>query len=139
MKRLFRVLGIVFLITSTSCVAQKTTKEIKEVVFSAHTRGSSETITVVNYNVFHKTQSTSKTHFINADKRKAMEDEIAKLEITTIGNVKAPSNKRAFDGAMHARVTIKIGNKTYVSSDFDDHNPPKVLAPLVTLLRGFVK
>lgn len=139
MKRLFRVFGILFLVISSSCMAQKTTQEIKEVVFSAHTKGSSETITVVNYYAFHKTQSTSKTHFINASERKAMEDEIAKLDVTTIADLKAPSNKRAFDGAMHARVTIKIGNKTYVSSDFDDHNPPKELAPLVAVLRGFVK
>ena len=139
MKKITKYLAVFVLLITVSCVAQKTSQEIEEVVFSAQTRGSSENITVVNYNVFHKTQKDSKTHFINKDNRDALEAEVKKMSLSKISDLKAPSNKRAFDGAMHARITIKIGNKTYVSSDFDDNNPPEELKVLVDLLRGFVK
>lgn len=139
MKKVSKYLAVLVLLITVSCVAQKTSQEVEEVVFSAQTRGSSENITVVNYNVYHKTQKDSKTHFINKDNREALEAEIKKIKLATISDLKAPSNKRSFDGAMHARVTIKIGDKTYVSSDFDDNNPPAELKPLVDLLRGFVQ
>ena len=139
MKKISKYLAVFVLLITVSCVAQKTSQEIEEVVFNAHTRGSSENITVVNYNVYHKTQKDSKTHFINKDKREAMEAIINKIDVAKIADLKAPSNKRMFDGALHATVTIKIGDKTYVSSSFDDNNPPAELKPLVDLLRGFLE
>ena len=132
------MLPVLVLLITVSCVAQKTSQEIEEVVFNAHTRGSSENITVVNYNVFHKTQKDSKTHFINKDKRETLESIINKIDVSKIADLKAPSNKRMFDGALHASVSIKIGDKTYVSSSFDDNNPPAELKPLVDLLRRFI-
>lgn len=126
--------------TNQNTQAKKNSQDkenITEVVFNAQTRGRSENITVVNYNVYHKTQSSSKTHTINNDSRKSLEDEVLKLNLDHISSLKPPTNKRHFDGALIARVTIKIGKKIYVSSDFDHDNPPTELAPLVNLLKGF--
>ena len=138
MNTFYKKLSMLLLIIATGCNAQ-TNKEVKEVVFNAHTRGRSESITVVNYNVFYKTQQSSKTYFINADKRKKMEEIIAKIDLSIIGDLKAPSSKRFFDGAMHTEVSIKVGNKLYTSTTFDDDNPPEALKPLVILLKSFLK
>jgi len=120
---------------SSSCIAQE--EVFKELVFNAQNRGHSETITVVNYTIFYKTQQSSKTYFINKEKRKELEELISKIDLEKISSLKAPSSKRLFDGAMTATISIKKGEKTYISSSFDDDNPPKELKKTVILLRSF--
>lgn len=135
--KVIKVLLLMFLVQS--CVAQKSTNvALGEVSYSAKSRGSSKNITVVSGNVYYKTQNSSKTFFITLAQKEALKESIAKLAIEEIGDLKAPSNKRAFDGAMHARISIHLNDTTYVSSDFDDGNPPEELKPLVELLESFV-
>jgi len=120
---------------SSSCIAQE--EVFKELHFNAQNRGHSETITVVNYTVFYKTQQNSKTYFINKEKRKKLEELVTKTDLDKISSLKAPSSKRLFDGAMTANISIKKGKKTYISSSFDDDNPPKELKEIIVLLRSF--
>ena len=139
MKKVMKFIPVLILMITTSCAVQKGDSNIKEVVFNAHTRGNSETITLVNNNVFYKTQKDSKTFFINKAQREELETLVSKIDLKGIADLKAPSGKRLFDGAMHAAVTLKVADKTYVSASFDDDNPPAELKPLVDLLRGFTK
>ena len=139
MNVFYKNLSILFLIMITSCATQKNNEEIKEVVFDAHTRGSSEKITIVNLNVSHKTDQETKTYVLSAEQRKAMEDIISKVKLAEISDLKAPSDKRFYDGAMTAIVSIKTGNKTFTSSSFDDDNPPEELKALVDLLKTFLE
>lgn len=53
------------------------------------------------------------------------------IQVQEIASLKAPSEKRAFDGAAHASVHITVTDSTYHSATFDAGNPPAVLKPLV--------
>lgn len=136
--RIYKVLLVLFLIQS--CVAQKAvTIDLGEVTYSAKSRGGSKNITVVNGSVYFKTHTKTKTFFITQLQKESLKETISKLKLEEIGTLKVPSNRRAFDGAMHTRISIQLNNKTYISSDFDHDNPPKMLQPLVDLLESFIQ
>ena len=53
------------------------------------------------------------------------------IDVPNISKLKPPSDKRTFDGAAHAILTIKVGDQVYKSNSFDHGNPPNELKPLV--------
>ena len=134
------LITLVFSVIVTSCVSQKTALDepLKEVEFKAQTRGVLEHIIVENDVVIYKTQNSSKTLKINKEEKDALQKEIAGLDVKEIPNFKVISDDRAFDAAMHATVSIKVGDDRYTSATFDHHNPPEELKVLVELLRGLV-
>jgi hypothetical protein len=56
---------------------------------------------------------------------------IKTIDIKNISNLKAPSEKRFYDGAAIANLTIIYNGKTYKTESFDHGNPPKEIAELV--------
>lgn len=132
---------LLIIITSLSCVSQKDnqTSTISEVTFNAHTRGAMENISLIDNTVTYKDYNTTKTYSITKVQKEQLLDLIKNLELKSISELKAPSNKRATDAALHASLQIKTTNETYISSDFDHDNPPSELKPIVDLLRDFVK
>ncbi|MDY0781227.1 hypothetical protein [Tenacibaculum sp. IB213877] len=138
MKPLTKLLPIVFLLM-INCVAQKTTVTYDEVVYEAITRGRFKNITVVNSEVKYKSSDEEKKTVISSEEVKQLNDAVSKLKLEEIKNLKAPTNKRMYDGSMHAVVKIKIGEDQYVSSTFDDGHPPKELQELVNVLMDFIE
>ena len=135
-------ISLIIILSTMSCVSQKsnsTQESIKEIVFNAQTRGSLVNITVSDYTVFYKTHGNSKTYAINDSQRKELETLINKLNIESISDLKAPSNKRAFDGALRATLAIKIGETNYVSREFDDDNPPEEIKAIIDTLRSYIQ
>lgn len=57
--------------------------------------------------------------------------ELDKVELNKIAELKAPTNKRFYDGAMIATLTVKTKDTTYRSSSFDHGNPPAEIAEVV--------
>ncbi|RKS55256.1 hypothetical protein BC962_0215 [Gillisia mitskevichiae] len=58
-------------------------------------------------------------------------EKMKEIDVPNINQLKPPSDKRTFDGAAHAILTIKIGDKVYTSNSFDHGNPPSQLKSLV--------
>lgn len=134
-------LYLLILCISFGCSSQniKNSTNINEITFNAITRGSSENIIVVDQTVFYKTHNSSNTYAISKEQRDKLDKYIASLNLSEIANLKAPTNKRLYDGALHATLSIKTNKTTYTSSQFDDDTPPTELKPVVELLRSFVK
>ncbi|WP_075340347.1 hypothetical protein [Tenacibaculum agarivorans] len=131
----------IFLLTVTSCVSQvhKATNKINEIILNAQTRGALQNIIYVNNTILYKTNDSSKTYFLSKKQIENLYVEVSKINLTTISTLEAPSNKRLFDGALHTTLSLKIDNNKYISSQFDDDNPPKELKEIVSLLRSFIK
>ena len=64
-------------------------------------------------------------------KWKALINTLKSMPVENIPNLKAPSEKRFFDGAAIASLKITYEGKTYESQSFDHGNPPKEIAELV--------
>ena len=58
-------------------------------------------------------------------------EKMKEVDVPNIHKLKPPSDKRTFDGAAHAILTIKVGDEVYKSNSFDHGNPPSALKPLV--------
>lgn len=58
-------------------------------------------------------------------------ERMEEIDVPKINQLKPPSDKRTFDGAAHAILTIKVGEKVYKSNSFDHGNPPAELKSLV--------
>lgn len=56
---------------------------------------------------------------------------LGKVEMNSIEKMKAPTNDRAHDGALHANLKVVYKDKTYQSDSFDAGNPPKEIEKIV--------
>lgn len=139
------IFKIVFLAISigllSSCAAQKgnTQKIPEEIILKALTRGNFENISIINNKYTYKSPSSSKTYTLNTKNKQDLNAIISKINLETITTLKAPSEKRLYDGAMNASISIKLDQKEYTSANFDHDNPPKTLKMLVDLLRNIAQ
>lgn len=121
---------ILALICSTSCASQKSSDEIT-INYKATTRGSNISIEVTS-KIFKKiengTEFTTKTSSSYWNELTSL---INELKLEEIESFEPPSNKRLYDGALHAVLTITINNKSFNSQTFDHGNPPKELKKLL--------
>ncbi|WP_299618074.1 hypothetical protein [uncultured Tenacibaculum sp.] len=139
MKKIILLLTIIC--TSMSCTSQKEsvqrTNSIKEILFSAHTRGTSKSISVVELQAIFKNNGNTSIFTITDKEKKQLLELIKKLNLKSISQIEAPSNKRHSDGTLHASLTIKTNKESFTSSDFDDGNPPAELKDIINLLQTF--
>ncbi len=63
--------------------------------------------------------------------RNDIEKALKQIDLSRIGELKAPTNKRLYDGAPHAVLIIRNENKELKSSGFDHGEPPQELKELV--------
>jgi hypothetical protein len=65
--------------------------------------------------------------------------EFQKIDLEEIPNLKAPTEKRFYDGAAIANLKITFKGKTYETQAFDHGFPPAKIAKLVNKINSFVK
>ncbi|HEY5687085.1 MAG TPA: META domain-containing protein [Yeosuana sp.] len=58
-------------------------------------------------------------------------DAIKTVDVDNISDLKAPSDRRFFDGALMAKLIIYSDDKKYESASFDHGNPPKEIETIV--------
>lgn len=56
---------------------------------------------------------------------------LEKIDRTNVNNLKAPSDRRTYDGALMANLKVIYKDKVYESSSFDHGNPPEEIEKLV--------
>lgn len=61
-------------------------------------------------------------------------DAFKEINLDGMANLKAPTDKRLYDGAAHANISITVKGKTYTTSGFDHGYPPIEIENLVNKL-----
>ena len=61
------------------------------------------------------------------------------MDLEGLPNLKAPTEKRFYDGAAIANLKVTYNGKTYESAPFDHGNPPTEIEKLVTRITSFAK
>ncbi|WP_223706849.1 hypothetical protein [Flavobacterium potami] len=112
-----------------------------QIEYSALSRGYYKVITVQD-----KTVSVTKER--NAEAVKNNIDDarwnkivsaFSKVNLEGLSTLKAPTNKRTYDGAAIGNLKIVKDGKTYETPGFDNGFPPKEIEELVNLLVDFSK
>lgn len=70
---------------------------------------------------------------------KEIEELLDVVDKKTFQSLKAPTDKRLFDGAAHTTLSIKQGDVVYMTPGFDDDSPPKEIEKLVNKVLAIVE
>lgn len=127
-----------------SCdVQKKQDLETTVIEYVANTRGFYKKITVQNQMVLVSKDRKGNDKPVeikisDSDWKKLITD-FQEINLDEIPNLKAPSEKRFYDGAAIANLRITYKDKTYESTSFDHGNPPAEIKKLVVLINQLVK
>ena len=139
----------VFLFALASCNSQKNTvgstikmKDI-EIQYEANTRGFYQKLVLKNAAISSTkdrngieipiVQPVSDTDW------NAIKDEINKVDLENLPNLKAPTEKRFYDGAAIANLKIIYKGETYQTTDFDHGFPPMQIKRVVEMVNLLFK
>lgn len=107
--------------------------------YNAATRGSSVTLNANSLEIIYITNNTKKEVKLPEHQWNKIKKLVSKIDLHTIQNLKAPSEGRYTDRALATSISIKIGEETYRSVDFDHGNPPIELKKLINGLFEIVR
>lgn len=130
----------VFIVTGCSS-QKKTDMTTTQIEYSAVSRGLYKKILVQNESVSvtnNRNEEAVKTK-IEASKWNKIVAEFEKVNLESIPELKAPTEKRFYDGAAIGNLKITSNGKTYETKGFDNGFPPKEIEKLVNLLVDFAK
>ena len=126
------------------CDAQKQQDLQTTVIeYVANTRGFYKKITVQNQMVLVSKDRKGNDKPVqikisDSDWKKLIAD-FQEINLDEVPNLKAPSDKRFYDGAAIANLKIIHKDKTYESTNFDHGNPPAEIKKLVVLINELDK
>ena len=141
--KLFTILFLsVFL--GKSCDSQNK-PDLKSAVleYSANTRGFYQKIIIQNQTVSVSKDRGNKeklvvTKISDAD-WKELVGYFETINLNSLSTLKAPTEKRFYDGAAIADLKILYKDKTYQTTSFDHGNPPEEIKKIVTKINSFAK
>jgi hypothetical protein len=139
-----RIVSLLLLVIfmATGCSSQKkadmTTTQIE---YSAVSRGLYKKIVVQNQIVLITNTRGGETteNKIDAAKWNKIVSEFEKINLDSVPTLKAPTEKRFYDGAAIGNLKVTQNQKTYETKGFDNGFPPKEIEKLVNLLVDFTK
>jgi len=104
------------------------------VVYDASSRGFKKYIQI-SEDVLQLTNDRSLSNMqsypIDSKEWDAIKSMIDEIDLPALKNLKAPTDKRLYDGAAHATLTVINGDTAYTSNSFDDGFPPEDIKALV--------
>ena len=124
------------------CVGQKKAVDSSiKVEYKAYSRGFYQTIRVENQMVFiSKNREEKPVAFkLSAAEWNSLILVVNELNLETLSQMKAPTEKRLFDGVAIASFKITKQGKVYESQSFDHGYPPAETEKIVNKMLSFVK
>lgn len=141
-----KILTVLFLtlLMGKSCDSAKTQDmETVFIEYTANTRGFYQKITIKNQMITVSKDRNNEDKVIATKIDDANWNELAtyfnEVKLETLKDLKAPTEKRFYDGAAIANLKIKYKDKTYESISFDHGFPPKEIKKLVDKINSFVE
>lgn len=127
--------------TTKSEMTQNTIQTGTKVQYEAMSRGFFSKIIFENnqITVFSDRNDEGKSTVVMLTKEdiSAISKLIKAVKLAELPNLKAPSEKRMYDGAAHANLIITSNGTVYTGSGFDAGNPPSAIEKLVTKLVSY--
>ena len=124
------------------CAGQKRTDQNEtKMEYKAYSRGFYQVITIENKMVFvTKSRDEKPIAFrLSIVDRKSLTTAIQELDLESLSQLKAPIDKRLFDGAAIASLKIMKQGKTFETQSFDHGYPPAEIQKIVNKMLSFVK
>ncbi|MNL07308.1 hypothetical protein D3C87_1279800 [compost metagenome] len=133
---------LLVLFIGTGCSSQKKTDMTgTEIEYTAMSRGLYKRIVVKDQKVAVTNGRDTEAIVSQIDNSKwnKIVSEFEKINLDSLSALKAPTEKRFYDGAAIGNLKIIQNPKTYETKGFDNGFPPKEIEKLVNLLTDFAK
>lgn len=133
---------ILVLFIGTGCSSQKKIDMTgTQIEYTAMSRGLYKRIVVQDQKVSITNGRDTEAIVSEIDNAKwnKIVSEFEKINLDSLPDLKAPTEKRFYDGAAIGNLKIIQNPKTYETKGFDNGFPPKKIEKLVNLLTDFVK
>ena len=139
--RILSLLLVTLFIASGCCSQKKLDMTSTQIEYSAMSRGYYKSIVVEDKTVSVIKERNAEAVKSNIDDAKWNEIVAAysKVNLESLSSLKAPTDKRTYDGAAIGNLKIVKDGKTYETPGFDNGFPPKEIDKLVNLLVDFSK
>lgn len=141
-----KILSLLFvtLFLGKGCDSEKKQDIATAVIeYTANTRGFYQKITIQNQTVSISKDRDGKDMPVQekiSDKDwNELVAEFQNVDLDGLPNLKAPTEKRFYDGAAIAELKISYKDKTYETTGFDHGFPPAEIEKLVTKINAFAK
>lgn len=141
-----KIISLIFLtiFLGRSCDnEQKADIESAIVEYTANTRGFYQKIVIQNQTVSvyrdRKETALPVTEKISAADWKELVTMFQEIDLEGLQSLKAPSEKRYYDGAAIGNLKVDYKEKTYQTDGFDHGTPPLEIARFVTKITSLVK
>jgi len=127
-------LAVVLIFFATNNCANQQTAEVSSMSYETFTRGSSTMYKVSSGAVeitstgINKSESSKK---LSKEEWNDLLEKLQKVQVSKISQLKAPSDSRASDAALHAILSVRKNDTIYKTNSFDHGNPPAAVKPLV--------
>ena len=136
-----------FLLTlflSKGCVNQSKEDYSKSILtYTAETRGYFMQIILANNTVSiskdRETRLPSVQVPLSKEQQKKVLSYLKAIDVANLAQLKAPTEKRFYDGAAIGNLSVSHNGETYGTSGFDHGNPPVEIEQLVTFMNSFDK
>jgi len=124
----------VFSIILTALLFSCGTQKIVSYNYLASTRGytltidvNKETVKIVTDNRRNENGPETKSSVTDPELWNALQKGSKTIKLNEIEKLESPTNRRQFDGAMFAKLTLTTQDSTYRSAGFDHGKPPIML------------
>ncbi len=133
--------------TESKTVQDKTvqSKEVKsmEVLYTANSRGFHQRILIKDQMMYIANSRDEKddgpsTRLTDAQ-WKSLVSEMGKINPEILPTLKAPTEKRFYDGAAIANLKVTYKGKEYMTTDFDHGYPPAEIEKVVNMITALAK
>lgn len=139
--RILSLLLLTVFIAGGCCSQKKADMKSTQIEYSAMSRGYFKSILVEDKSVSVVKERGGEAVKSNIDDAKwnQIVDAFSKVNLEGLSSLKAPTDKRTYDGAAIGNLKITKDGKTYETPGFDNGFPPKEIEKLVNLLVDFSK
>jgi hypothetical protein len=124
------------------CAGQKKTDQNEtKIEYKAYSRGFYKVIIIENQMGFVTKMRDDKPIVFrpSISDRKSLNIAIQELDLESLSQLKAPTDKRLFDGTAIANLKITKQGKTFETQSFDHGYPPAEIQKIVNKTLSFVK
>lgn len=114
----------------------KTAQNFPVLVYESTSRGYYKKITIENNSVIvqNAREELAKTKVLTDEELATIEKAYKGIDVKELPNIKAPTEKRFYDGAPITNLEVRMDDHIYRSTDFDGGTPPKEIEELINTI-----
>ncbi|MDD3004283.1 hypothetical protein [Flavobacterium sp.] len=138
-----KIIFFVFSIVMVSSCGPKMTQEVKEstITYQALSRGFYLNVEIQGkkMQIIRERDTPGKSYTLSNADFNALSKLYLKVTLKELQYYKAPTEKRFYDGAAIANLSVNYQGQVYNSQGFDHGNPPKEIADFINKIVSFTE